>query len=95
LRSLRALGRRVEKFGEHRASTAEEQAWSGRLYDQLEAAFDQAMKSDAARASLTARDRRAAVIRKTSAKTNTPTELVSERPRAGQEEVALVELAKR
>jgi hypothetical protein len=64
LRSLRALCRRLERFALHRAATAEEQLWSGRLADRLEAAMTEALESPGARASLAAVDRRATVSRK-------------------------------
>jgi len=64
MRSMRALIGRVGRFALHRAATAEEQRWAGRLADQLEAAITEALASRGARASLAAVERRATVSRK-------------------------------
>src|SRR4051812_26110055 len=58
LRSLRGLVRRVLRYGEHRATTADEQRWTAKLCDQLEAAYNAALSAPAARASLTTYDER-------------------------------------
>lgn len=65
LRSLRALLRRVRRYGEHRAASPDEQRWMARLYDGLTAVFDEAMTSDSARASLRAVDERRRISSKT------------------------------
>lgn len=70
LPTLRALIRRVERFGEHRASTADERGWAARMADQLDSVFDHALQSYAARSSLAARDCRSAVTGKTPAATH-------------------------
>jgi hypothetical protein len=67
LRSLRALLRRVQRFGEHRAASPEEQVWTARLHDRLSAAFADGTSSESARASLAAYDRRRARSMKASA----------------------------
>jgi hypothetical protein len=58
LRSLRGLIGRIRRYGEHRAATADEQRWTAKLYDELEAAYLAALSVPAARASLTAYDER-------------------------------------
>jgi hypothetical protein len=67
LRAPGALRQRVVVLGEHRASTPDERLWTRRLCDQPDAASDQGTRSEAARASLASRDRRAAVTGKTPA----------------------------
>ena len=64
LRSLRGVLRRTERFGIHRASTADERRWAARLADSLESALRDALESPGARASLEAANRRADVSRK-------------------------------
>jgi hypothetical protein len=65
IRSLRALIRRVDKFAAHRVCTSTELRWANVLADELEYAYSIALANEAARASLDAVDRRAAVQRKT------------------------------
>jgi hypothetical protein len=64
LRSLAALVRRVDKFSQHRASTADEWTWANRLADALEKAYCLSL-TPAAQASLDAVDARCAAARKT------------------------------
>ena len=64
LRSLRALVRRVDRYSQHRACTADEWRWGNRLADQLERAYCTAL-TPAAQASLEAVDRRVDRSRKT------------------------------
>jgi hypothetical protein len=65
LRSLRGLVRRVERFGERRARTPEDRAWSHRLADALDAAFREALAVPGGREALAAVDQRRARARKT------------------------------
>jgi hypothetical protein len=65
LAGLRVLARRVERFGAHRAATVPELHWSGRLHDQLTAAFADALADEGARCSLRGYDRRRQISRKT------------------------------
>ncbi len=65
LRSLRSLLGRVRRYGEHRASTADEQRWAALLFDGLTNTFGDAMTSDSARASLHAVDERRRISSKT------------------------------
>ena len=78
LRSLRALLGRVRRFGEHRATSAEEQRWTGVLCDRLTVAFDDALTAPGARAGLRAVDERRRVSSKTAGRRNPAT------PTAGQ-----------
>ncbi len=54
LRSVRGLLRRVGRSAVHRAATLEEQQWTARFYDDLEAALTAGLASDVARSSLVA-----------------------------------------
>ena len=65
LTSLRLLSRRVERFAEHRASTAAERLWACRLGDDLDRAFAAAASTPGAREALAAVDERRASARKT------------------------------
>lgn len=65
LRSLRALLRRIERYGEHRAVRADERRWAARLFDELSAAYANALTADAARAALLAYDQRRRGAQKT------------------------------
>jgi hypothetical protein len=65
MRSLRALLRPVQRYGEHRATSPDELRWMAQLYDGLSAVFDEAMASDGARASLRAVDERRRISSKT------------------------------
>ena len=64
LRSLRALVARVDRYGQHRASTADERRWANILADGLERAYCTA-STPTALASLAAVERRAALSAKT------------------------------
>lgn len=72
LRSLRALLRRVQRYGEHRAATTDEQRWTARLHDGLTAAFEDALASEGARASLRAVDERRRLSSKTAVRPAAP-----------------------
>jgi uncharacterized lipoprotein YmbA len=65
---------RAERYGRHRAATADEQLWAARLADRLDAALREAMNSPEARASLAAAERHATVSRKGSARTDVSSE---------------------
>ena len=64
LRRLLALVARVDKFGQHRVTTADDRRWANRLADGLEPAYCVALTLEA-HASLTAVERRASDHRKT------------------------------
>jgi hypothetical protein len=64
LRSLRALVARVERYGQHRASTADNRRWANVLADDLDAAYRRALTPQAL-ASLAFADRKAAIAQKT------------------------------
>jgi hypothetical protein len=64
LATLRGLIRRVERFANHRAGTAEEQRWAARFADALDGVFTAASAEPGARAGLAAVDRRRRVSRK-------------------------------
>lgn len=66
LRSLRALVRRTDKYGAHRASTAEDRRWANVLADNLDAAYRVAL-TPAAVVSLEQTDRRQGLASKSSA----------------------------
>jgi hypothetical protein len=70
LRSLRALVRRVDRFGQHRVSTHEELRWANVLADHLDRAFLAALTEEA-RVSLAHADRRAGVSQKSQPGTGT------------------------
>ena len=65
LRALRRLIRRLDRFAQHRAATAEELAWAANLADGLNAAWTAALNSPSAAASLRAVDERRRIASKT------------------------------
>jgi hypothetical protein len=67
------LMRRVDRYGEHRATAAHEQQWAAHLFDQLSVAYQDAVRSDAARASLQAYDARRQAAQKTPQALEEPT----------------------
>jgi hypothetical protein len=64
VRSLRALTIRVHRFGVHRAGTAEERAWAGRLLEQLRDLVTEAECAATVQRSIEIAEQRAASARK-------------------------------
>ena len=64
LRSVRALVARVDRYGQHRASTADERRWANVLADDLERAYRVALTPQAV-ARLALADRKASIAQKT------------------------------
>ena len=81
LRSLRALVRRVDRFAQHRAATADERGWSNVLAYDLEAAYRRALTPQAL-ASLAYADRKASIAQKTTTQLCAPA-LLDRAPQGG------------